>query len=298
MSALYCAIEDLSPLEAGASELARLPNLERLLARGTRLREEPNWRAWAGSAFGLAPQAIPVGRTIAASHRLSTAGASWFVATPVRLVAGLDHVRMDAIGAVPLESTVRDVLARDHARDFAGAPFALLATPTGLLLRGPDGLDIDTSDPAPWAGRDVDQALPRGPDSAALLRHMTELQMWLHARSFAPANALWCWGGEPGQLPQPVRRPALDSDDEYLQALARLTAGGTSADRLATYRFAGLGATDDPYSEAERRWFAPLAESVGRGAAAELWYAGSIYSLSRWQRLRRWRRARPWWSAA
>ena len=298
MTALYCAVEDLSPLEATGSELARLPNLERLLARATRLRNEPDWRAWAGTAFGLTAQSpVPVGRTVAASHQLATDGASWFVATPVKLVAGIDYVRLDAIGALPVESEIRASLARDHARDFAGAPFSLLATPTGLLLRGPQGLEIDTSDPAPWAGREVSSALPRGRDSALLLRHMTELQMWLHARG-AAANALWCWGGAPGNLPRPVRRPVLASDDVYLNALARLTSGDGSQDTVATYRFAGLGAARDPYSEAERRWFAPLAESVARGDTAELWHAGSVYHLSRWQTLRRWRRTRPWWSAA
>jgi hypothetical protein len=299
VTALYCAVEDLSPLEATGSELARLPSLERLLARATRLRQAPDWRAWVGTAFGLGSETpVPVGRTVAASYSLPTAGASWFLATPVKLVAAVDHLRLDAIGAVLLEPTVRERLARDHARDFAGSQFSLLATPGGLLLRGPDGIEIETSDPAPWAGREVGAALPRGRDSALLLRHMTELQMWLHARGSSPANALWCWGDAQGTLPTPAQRPALESDDEYLHALARLTSGSASGERVATYRFAALGAARDPFSEAERRWFAPLAESISRGENAELWYSGSVYRLSRWQTLRRWRRVLPWWSAA
>jgi len=300
MSALYCVVEDLSPLEA-APELARLPNLERLIARADRLQVAPDWRAWASAPFGVNANApVPVARTVAASHGIATTGASWFLATPVKLVAAIDHVRLDASGAIALEQGAREALAREHARDFAGTAFALLATPTGLLLRGPDDIDVDTHDPGPWAGRDVSAVLPRGRDSALLLRHMTELQMWLHSRGQSRptgANALWCWGGAPGNLPQPARRPALQTDDEYLNALSRLTSVDASAETLATYRFAGLGAERDPFAEAERRWFQPLARAVSRGRAAELWYAGSVYRLSRWQSLRRWRRPRPWWSA-
>src|ERR1700682_6423188 len=97
MTVLYCALEDLSPLEPGATAPGRLPTLEGLLARATVVAAVPDWRGWAQSAFGIEPASpVTVGRTVAAAAGLAGGGGSWCVATPVRLVAGPNHVRLDA----------------------------------------------------------------------------------------------------------------------------------------------------------------------------------------------------------
>ncbi len=305
MSVLRAALVDLRPLGVEAPVAPRLPTLERLLAQADVRGGPAHWRRFAGQAFGLALQGgqPPVAATIAAAAGLSREE-TWYVATPVHLVAGLSHVRLHPAGPLALAADVRAALVRAHAQAFAGTGTMLADTPHGLLWHGARGLPADTLDPDPYTGQDIEPALPRGAGAASLRRDMTELQMWLHGEPVAfgatlAPNGLWLWGAAGEAAGVPTRLPLLESADAYLNALASLAPPGTAgvADAVATYRLGDLGAEGDAFALAEQRYFAGLAAAIGsrRYRRVELWFGGRIYVLARHQALRFWRRSVPWW---
>ena len=301
---LRAAIVDLRPLGLEASSVApRLPVLEQLLARADVSEGPPDWRGFVAAAWsvGSVGGALPVAATIAAAAGLDTQR-GWYVATPVHLVAGLNHVRLHPAGPLALDVPERQALVDAHARDFAGTGTALVMTPWGLLWHGAPGPIPHTRDPDPYTGQDIEPALPAGEGSIALRRDMTELQMWLHEAPFArraalAPNGLWLWGGSAAAAWAPAARPVVDSTDAFLAALGVLAPSAATGDAVVTYRFGDLGAQGDAFALAEARYFAPLAASVARArhARTELWFGGRVYRLARHHRLRLWRRSLPWW---
>lgn len=301
------ALADLHPLGVDAPVAPRLPRLERLLARADRVAASGDWRAFLAAAWGVraAGGSVPVAQTIAAAAGLAP-DAGWQLATPLHLVAGLNHVRVHPAGPLTLAPDAAEALARDHARAFAGSGTSLLATRFGLLWKGPEAGPVETFDPDPYTGRDVAAALPRGPGAGLLGRAMTELQMWLHGRAVADdariaPNALWLWGGTPGPALAPLIRPryARAHAEPFLDALEALAPAGLAAttDEVACWRVAGLAGGGDAFAVAEERYFGWLEEVVraGRHARIELWFGGHVYRLGRLQSLRVWRSPRPWW---
>src|SRR3974390_113037 len=119
MAELYAALTDLTAPDADAVEnLPRLPLAERLLSRAERRPAPHDWRRRALGLAGLAaaPGALPVGRTLARHHGQPDAvDGTWFVATPVRLVAGLTHLTFDARGALALPPGTAAALAARFA---------------------------------------------------------------------------------------------------------------------------------------------------------------------------------------
>jgi hypothetical protein len=293
-------LPDLYPLEAEPAALPRLPSLERLLARADLVPGPPDWREFALGAFGLPPGTpAPVGSTIASAAGLALADATWLLATPVELAAGLTQLRLVAERPAFSDAAARTRFIAEHARDFAGAPFALVAADEALLLRAPAGFRVSTEDPARVLGREVGESLPAGPDGPLLRRHMTELSMWMHARGqlSSRANALWCWGASAAPPPRPPARPRIESQDLFVRALERLAPPHGSPVTLITWALASLPADGAPLETAEASWFAPLERSLaaGRAGRTALWFGGRSYVLARRQRFRLLRRARPWW---
>jgi hypothetical protein len=297
----------LAPLDVAAPIAPRLPSLERLLARADRGPGPADWRGFAATAFGAsAERPLPVASilALAAGHAPDP---HWYVATPLHLVAGMNHVRVHPAGPLSLSPQERSALARRHASDFAGSGTELVATPGGLLFRAPAGLAAAvTHDPEPYTGRDVAGALPSGPGAAALRGLMAEREMWLHQLAEAEPglrapNALWLWGAAVGEVPAFLRRPAASADEPFLAACLALAAGAPAdqATELRVYRVAALGSDGDAFAAAEATYFAPLLKAIARGEwrSVELWYAGSVYRLTRARLLRFYRRTRPWWQA-
>jgi hypothetical protein len=309
MSELFAVLTDLEPIDPADGDVPpRLPALERLLSRATRVDAPRDWRRFVLERVGLdAPgPELPVGATIAAAAGLDAASGTWLVATPVPLLATLSDVRMDSAGPRPLEPDVGHAFASQVTAALSDAGFALHYANGALLAHFDDALDVETTDPAPLAGRRIDVQLPRGRDGGRVRRRMTELQMLLHdashSRALPGANALWLWGGGRAQVGGRATWPRVDGDDAFLRALHALDAAriDRSDARVVTWRLAALGGEGDAFSAADRTWFASLADDLARGHVrrATLHVAGRAYELRPSQRWRFWSKIQPWWELA
>ncbi|MEY4761506.1 MAG: hypothetical protein RLZZ200_1362, partial [Pseudomonadota bacterium] len=215
--------------------LPRLPAFEAFLRFGTRLPQMTKWQSavanWAGrpELGDRTPASV-----VAAAASLPEPGAAW-LATPVHLVAGLDHVRLHPAGLLRLEPDVAERLAIDFARTFGEDGLALHPVGGGFLLSGLPPLDARTEVPARLLGSNLRQAPPTGPDAHRLRRLATEIEMWLHglaeSGSAMPGrapNALWLWGGGRSQgsaiesVPGQSCYGALFADDAVAAALWQL----------------------------------------------------------------------------
>ena len=303
---LHAALTDLVVADPrAAAALPRLPVLERLLARAERGTADADWRRWALSLAGLAAPAgdLPAGRTIAARAGLTVApDSSWFVATPIRLVAGPSSVHFDPAGPLRLEAAVASALAARFAAEWHDDSLSLVADGGLLLLRLAGEVDVTTRDPAQLAGANLAAGAPHGPDAGRLQRLMTELQMWLHPfalrdRVGRPLNGLWLWGGGRGALSGEPHWPVLGCDDPFLAAAAGELAGAVAGRLLDAFSVADLVRAGGSVADADERWFAPLAARLADGelSSVQIHCAGSVHTLRAWHQWRGWRRTRPWW---
>ena len=319
MPRLALAFSDFArPLDAG--DAPRLPALDRLLSRGCLATTgAAGWRHWVLGRAGLdAPPQLPAG-AILAGH----AGA-FAVATPLTLLAGLEHVHLDPRGSPELSGAEWQELCDGFNREFGGDGLSLAACGRLGVLSLPRELHASTHDPEPLAGRDAGEWLPSGPDGGWLRRAMTSVQMWLHghplnelreARGELPVNALWFWGlGADAPRWPAGSLPPLASDDPVLGSLWRRA--GVPADAapdsleawleasapagIVTLSLAsGRRGTAEALEAAERNWFAPLADALadGRVNAAEVYLDGRVATFRRADRLRFWRPGRAWHEA-
>lgn len=305
MAKLFAAVADLPAraVRERAPDIApppRLPALERLLARGERASADTDWRRWALKVAGLVapPGDLPLGRLLAAAHGLEVhSSQSWLIASPLRLGAGLTALHVED-ARLTLAAAVAATLAARFNAEWQGSCELLLAGRV-LLLREPATLEVTTVDPSLLAGSELAAELPRGRDAPALLRRMTEIQMWLHRAGEEGLNALWLWGAGQGSLEGCAAWPRLTTTDAALAA-ARAVHPGVAAlagAELTHWSCAELLAAGLPLGDADARWFAPLESALARGTLerAELHFAGQAIRLSGAQRWRWWRRVRPWW---
>lgn len=245
------------------------------------------------------------------------------------------HLRADQHRLMLFDAPHMDIAA-DEADDLAAA--------FNAFYRG-DGLQLEVPSPMRWylhlrewpnlrttplslaRGRDIDPALPAGPDAAYWHRVMNEVQMLFHdhavnrrreAQGRPLINSLWFWGG--GKpipvLPQTLLR--VCSDDAVVQGLARLN--GLRCDPVPTCAADWLGEAGDgrqlllvdelepavAYADPEcwleavqrleQDWFAPLLGALHAGRLRELDLLpgnGCLYSAKRLDLWRIWRRVRP-----
>lgn len=226
-----------------ASPEARLPNLERGLARADISREPgASAEAWLARRFGL--QGVPVAPVTLAVDEAPQPG-QWLRADPV-------YARIE-----------RDTLVLHHAAHLAIAPEEARALVASLReLFAPDGLEFRVPHPHRWyarvpagelpattplaeaLGADVFRRLPQGKGRINWASALTEIQMMLathpvnlarEAERRPPVNAVWFWGE--GSLPAEVA-PAyrhVFADDPFAAGLAHL-AGATLAPPPRTLR--------------------------------------------------------------
>jgi hypothetical protein len=308
MNTLYAAVVDLPVSEAREQQPAvaipRLPALERLLWRGERRRGPSDWRRWALGIAGLAapPGDLPLGALLARAGGLAPENAdTWFVATPLSLLAGLSDVRVARTPTANDAAWARELAARFNA-EWGGEAVTLHALDGQLVLQQRGALEAQTTDPAALAGRGLGSGRPTGAGAGALERLMTEVQMWLHAVPLGAVpprvNALWLWGGGRGALSGTAAWPTTTDDDPCLRAARHCHPGSTDgASQFVRWSVADLVAAGESLTGADRDWFAPLAHALAAGslARAELHVDGLVVSLEKRQRRRVWIRPRPWW---
>ena len=322
MTRLDLAITDFAlPVESDSAP--RLALLERLLARG---RQRPgaaaSWRHWLLEHCGMdAPGELPLGRLLAGRE------GAFALATPLHLVAGLEHVHLDPAGPPRLEPGEWKVLVETFNAEF-GQDGLQLHHRDGLgLMSLPRPVEVTTHDPASLPGCDAGGWLPGGRDGGWLRSTMTAIQMWLHdhplnrqraSAGLVPVNALWIWGAGSGSLPRPRATlptlPTLATDDDVSRCLWRHLGGPQaglpasfagwppdgSKHRVVALSLSGLEA--DPrraLAELEARWLGPVAADVlaGRLGRACLHLGGTELEFSRGDLLRFWRRPRAWHEA-
>jgi hypothetical protein len=307
----------------------RLAALELLLARAECTRLPEGWRAWlaqqaaSGDAVHVAPASLAARAWLA-----PPAGAhshSYWFATPVHYLAGIDSVHLHPDGLLQLMPDEQAALAADFNALFGDSHWRLHALGhRELLLCGPR-LQASAADPGDWAGRDPSGGAPRGPDAATLLRLGSEIEMWLHehringarqARSQLAVTGLWLWGSTPGAAARAAVRgalPVLHGSDLYAEGLWRLAGRSAeplpeefqalpiAADAHAIVLYPALGADGlaQRLAQLERRWIAPaLAALRARRLRTLRLLAGErVYRLQRLGLARFWRAGRPWWEA-
>ncbi|MGH8134388.1 MAG: hypothetical protein ACRETP_14390 [Steroidobacteraceae bacterium] len=194
--------------QGAPADLGPVPGLEYAGRFGERAQLAGGWREWLARWVGheeLAQRSVAAIAAASLAPSPAPAGAATlWIATPVRLIAGLTRVHLDHRGIVRLPHAELTVLAADFYRTFGASGLALQPLCDGnLLLAAPGLAPVATVEPARCAGGEV--TVPHGPAAAPLLRLAAEIEMWLHgaalnearaARGESPVTALWLWGAE------------------------------------------------------------------------------------------------------
>jgi hypothetical protein len=296
-----------------------LPHLDWLL-RFAQAHRIADWRRSLAADLGRADLARLPAATLAARGILDpTQGESVWLATPVRLEARLDHVRMLERGLPRLAAAERAEWCEEFARVFA--PYALHdAGPRGFLLTGIAPALIATVDPARLLDADIAPALPAGAAARELRRLSAEIEMWMHA---APINlgreraglprlsSLWLWGGGPNAPAPPEASPPtaahsllkFHGDDPAIAGIARAVSGALPAavparfdavrelpDRVIVELTPMNGASSESLSALDVDWFAPARAALSKGTLPVL----DIVANDRWFRIVAWSGWRFW----
>ena len=330
MSELVIVITDLYlGAESGTAPVPRgtLPGLETFgrFAHAEPLRE--GWRPWAAHWLDLARYgALPVA-SVAAAAATEVPGPALWLAEPLSLTEGVGRLHLERHGRLRLTPAEAVRLRQDFNALYAGSGFTLTGLPGGtLLLGGPAGAPVSTSDPARLPVETLAERLPSGPGAGALRRLGSELEMWLHthplnaeraARGAPPISQLWLWGGGAGAA-VPVAgaplRAEVYGEEAYLAGLATLGTGALRA--LPEAAVSVLGAASGrtlcalevsetmgrvrradllgALADLDQRWIAPAVAALGAGTLERLWLVANdrAWGLRRRDLWRRWRRGR------
>jgi hypothetical protein len=222
-----------------------LPNLSWLLRFARDPERIEDWRRWLLRELQL-PALSDVALADVAARAFVDPGqdAATWLATPVRLSARLDHVRLESRGLLRLDPEEADELCAEFATHFAPHFRLHAAGERNFLLTGLEALSASTVDPARLLGADIGGALPAGTGAPLLRRLGAEIEMWLHASALNAAreragksrvSTLWLWGGggtrrvtQPGLSPH-LGFTRLHGTDPFLHGLAALTLMGAPA---------------------------------------------------------------------
>jgi hypothetical protein len=328
MQRLTLILSDLYLPEEAARDAAiqplELPHFDWLLrfADGARIAD---WRQALAEDLGRPDLAAPGPAALAARELLrEPAGESAWLATPVRLEARLDHVRMLERGLPRLAVAERAGWREEFARAFS--PYALHdAGPRGFLLTGVAPTQFATVDPARLLDADIGRALPSGLPARELRRLAAEIEMWMHGlpinlareRAGLPRlSTLWLWGGgtaapaPPGPSPRSAEAVGLQffGDDPAFAGLARAIGGASPADPPAGFaampmssghvvvELTPINGPGASLQSLDDQWFAPARAALSDGTLAAL----DIVANDRWFRIasrpawRIWRARRSW----
>jgi hypothetical protein len=223
----------LGPAPRGAAALPRLPNVERVLARGAR-RDGP--ASYAGALFELFGQPVADDEdrpSAALCHARETGMAAddWVLhADPVHLRPDQDRLLLFDADILALEADEAATLVDCFNGHFAADGLRIEApTPWRWYLRcaEPPGVCTTTLDEV--TGRNLDPYLPTGPRALFWRGVLNETQMLFHdhpvnaARNSAgrePVSGIWLSGG--GRMPPrgSTRIAHLAGDDLLAEALA------------------------------------------------------------------------------
>ena len=274
------------------------------------------WQRGLLAALELTEQTFASAPVSALGSQAAHAGEYWMHLEPVHFAAGLDRlVYLPLEGETRILDTERTLLAgmlEEHLRSL-GMQLHTLSDGTWCARRA-NAFAVATSNPEAAAANELQLALPRGPESGALRRLMTELQMLLHdhpvnesrARRGLPViNAIWVWGQ--GVVPESASTknlPTVFADDPYARGICVLhlrsaIAVPATSDALfpaiaGSSRAVAVIPADD-LDSLDARWIGPLTAALSARKLARLDFVldGWHLQLDRAALRRFWRKARP-----
>ncbi len=237
------------------------------------------------SAAGVERQSDwPVGALLACAHGTHDADMYWICADPVHLAVDRDSLILQPHAQLQLSEPESRALFATMEAHFAAAGLRMLHVDSGRWCFGsPRHPQLTTFEPELVEGRNINDVLPRGEDSAEWQRYITEAQMLLHdhpvnvlreSRGEPVVNSLWLWGG--GRISAPHK--AFDRmlvHDALARAIGTLSGSQMSAPARRPEDF-----FDDGDSLAE---FPALAPDNGENVLARL---DSSWMVPAWRALR------------
>jgi hypothetical protein len=298
-----------------------LPALQWLLRFARPPRRIDDWRSWLARELGMRTIADwPVAHVHALAAGVDPAG-TW-LATPVRLEARLDHVRLADRGILRLPSAQAIELAREFQASFGPETLEVSDRQPALLLKRGPVSGPRTTDPARLLDTDVGSALPQGAGAGELRRLSAEIEMWLTGTRTNAAReraglqkitALWLWGG--GEL---IARDSLSLDaggthqlfggDSFVASLAILASRESL--RPVPESFAVLDEHADAYAvfspmsgppgeslpAFEANWCAPIRDALSAGnlECCRVVANDRVYEVAARAGWKFWRRRRGW----
>lgn len=300
----------------------RLAAAEWLVARGRSIpAPRTGWRPWllddAGQGDGILER-FPAGPCVRAARTNEMPAGTWACATPVHLLAAIEHLRIAPPGVVELDPEEAEAIGATLQEHFSAVDHAFVGDlHGGWLWSSAREVQCTSVEPSAAAGSNLRDVMPAGRDGPEVCRLMNEVQMLLHehpvnerrvARGQVTVNSLWLWGfGRVGEATTAL--PRLFSDDAWLQGLARLhgapcswppslaqaleTAGGTVA--MGWAHPARPEPTAQALEEVEFACFRPARDALasGRVDQVDLLLGGHALRVVRGDRWRIWRRRRP-----
>jgi len=263
-----------------AARHQRMPALERMLARATRLQSR-SLAACLAPLFGLTDD-VPVAPFMRLGNGGRPDGSYWLCADPVHLAPDRDQLVLMPGSTLQVQLQEVQSLAEAFNAIYGAEGWHLEFPHVGRgYLRAPKPLDALTYDPQAFMGGPVLEAMPGGPDGQRLKQLMNETQMLLHTHPVNTAreeagqpmiNSLWFWGG--GVLPAgtnttPTR---IVGDFPLLKGLAgwagRPIEASIGGDGIRDGDLIALAVGD--LETLERNWFVPLFRKVKGGSIRRL----------------------------
>ena len=301
----------------GIPQTHSLPAFAWLLRYASGREHIRDWREWLLSFAGGTVANLPQAFVAAQSLQPTLDPDSTWLATPVRLEARLDHVRLVDRGLLTLDPGETAAWCEDFARVF-GPEYALHeCNERAFILSGLPATPVSTHDPARLLGAEIGPALP-GREAGDLRRLWAEIEMWLHAcplndlrsRAGRPRiSALWIWGNRRQEAIQSQR----DIGDFHLQGGDPVVAGlrptepsirrastlsevERTADHVVAEFATLIGQPDQALPWLETHWFAPARQSLESGQLARLQLVANdlLFTVKPRAGWRFWRRRRTW----
>jgi hypothetical protein len=292
----------------------RMPRLEKMLSRAV-AQPVAGENSLLADCFGLKPEQIAVAPLERFAEADTQDSACWWRADPVHLIADRDRLVM--LPRADLAVTMGEFweLAETINENYAAEGFSLeTLRPECGYLRVTADWHCRSWNPERIEGQAVTEFMPTGPDSGALNKLMTEIQMLWHvhrvnqvreAAGKPTINSLWLWGGGrlPGRVAQapariisslPVVRGLAKAAERACESWpADLSAQNKEGDWLLALSIKDF---NEDTARVEQELMIPLWNALNHGRENDiLFYPGGEhgYALTRRAARRFWRRSRP-----
>jgi hypothetical protein len=300
----------------------RYPAIESFLSRCSAvIHRHTSTAGWICATLGVKRQPDwPVAAILIHAHEKQDADMYWICADPVHLAVDRDSLVLQPQSRLQLSEPESLAFFASLETHFAATDLRLAHVGTGHWCFGmPRRPHLVTSDLELVEGRNVNDVLPSGQDSAVWQRYVTEAQMILHdhpvnaereSRGEPVVNSLWLWGG--GIVPEALASfDTMSVSNSLLREIGKLS--GTrvndtqgagidfcdTGNNLAEFQGDPISDDDDVLARLESNWMEPAWLALRSGKIEKvtlvLRLSGAILECScdRQARRRFWKWRRP-----